>query len=95
MVRFQLFEKPVDSMIRFSPYNEVTGEGNGFSFTDFNAHDMLYTIRRAINFYQDQEIWRKLMTSAMEMKYSWAESAFKYNQLYSGLVSRSDVYVLK
>jgi starch synthase len=77
------------------PYNEVTGEGNGFSFTDFNAHDMLYTIRRAINFYQDQEMWGKLMSSAMEMKYSWAESAFKYNQLYSGLVSRSDVYVLK
>ena len=35
------------------------------------------------------------MTSAMGMKYSWAESAFKYNQLYSGLVSRSDVYVFK
>ena len=39
-------------MIRFNPYNEVTGEGNGFSFTDFNAHDMLYTIRRAIKFLQ-------------------------------------------
>ena len=77
------------------PYNEFTGEGNGFSFTNFNAHDMLYTIRRAIYFYQDQEIWDQLMTSAMEMKYSWAQSAFKYNQLYSGLVSRSDVYVLK
>lgn len=77
------------------PYNEFSGEGNGFSFTKFNAHDMLYTIRRAIYFYQDQEIWDQLITSAMEMKYSWAQSAFKYNQLYSGLVSRSDVYVLK
>lgn len=77
------------------PYNEFSGEGNGFSFTKFNAHDMLYTIRRAIYFYQDQEIWDQLLTSAMEMKYSWAQSAFKYNQLYSGLVSRSDVYVLK
>ena len=77
------------------PYNEFSGEGNGFSFTKFNAHDMLYTIRRAIYFYQDQEIWDRLITSAMEMKYSWAQSAFKYNQLYSGLVSRSAVYVLK
>ena len=77
------------------PYNEFSGEGNGFSFTKFNAHDMLYTIRRAIYFYQDQEVWDQLITSAMEMKYSWAQSAFKYNQLYSGLVSRSDVYVLK
>lgn len=77
------------------PYNEFSGEGNGFSFTKFNAHDMLYTIRRSIYFYQDQEIWDQLITSAMEMKYSWAQSAFKYNQLYSGLVSRSDVYVLK
>lgn len=77
------------------PYNEFSGEGNGFSFTKFNAHDMLYTIRRAIYFYQDQEIWDQLIISAMEMKYSWAQSAFKYNQLYSGLVSRSDVYVLK
>ena len=77
------------------PYNEFSGEGNGFSFTKFNAHDMLYTIRRAIYFYQDQEIWDQLINSAMEMKYSWAQSAFKYNQLYSGLVSRSDVYVLK
>jgi len=77
------------------PYNEFSGEGNGFSFKKFNAHDMLYTIRRAIYFYQDQEIWDQLITSAMEMKYSWAQSAFKYNQLYSGLVSRSDVYVLK
>lgn len=77
------------------PYNEFSGEGNGFSFTKFNAHDMLYTIRRAIYFYQEQEIWDQLIISAMEMKYSWAQSAFKYNQLYSGLVSRSAVYVLK
>ncbi len=76
-------------------YNEATGEGNGFSFKDFNAHDMLYTIRRAIHFYSDQEIWDQLIATAMEMKYSWAQSAFTYNQLYSGLVSRSDVYVLK
>jgi starch synthase len=76
-------------------YNEATGEGNGFSFKNFNAHDMLYTIRRAIHFYSDQEIWDQLIATAMEMKYSWAKSAFTYNQLYSGLVSRSDVYVLK
>jgi starch synthase len=70
------------------PYNEYTGEGNGFTFTNFNAHDMLYTIQRALRFYEDQEAWEKLVKEGMDRDYSWARSAFKYNQLYANLMVR-------
>lgn len=75
-------------------YNEFTGEGNGFSFTNFNAHDMLYTIRRAIQFYNRKEIWENLVKEAMSRDYSWAQSAFKYNQLYAELMTGSGSHVL-
>jgi starch synthase len=74
-------------------YREDNGEGNGFSFTNFNAHDMLYTIQRALRFYQDDIVWKKLVQRAMGLDYSWAQSAFKYNSLYSELISRSESHV--
>ena len=37
-------------------YNEFTGEGNGFTFTNYNAHDMLHTIRRALHYYHQKDI---------------------------------------
>ncbi|MCQ6274482.1 glycogen synthase GlgA [Bacillus sp. V3B] len=76
-------------------YNEITCEGNGFSFTNFNAHDMLHTFRRAIDVYDDKGVWSQLRKTAMEMEFSWAQSAAKYNQLYVDLVPRSELYVLK
>jgi starch synthase len=75
-------------------FNEFTGEGNGFSFKNFNAHDMLYTIRRALEFYKQKEIWEKLVKEAMSRDYSWAQSAFKYNQLYDELMAGSGSHVL-
>ncbi|MFD0827174.1 glycogen synthase GlgA [Neobacillus sp. M.A.Huq-85] len=74
-------------------WNETTGEGNGFSFSHFNAHDMLYTIQRALHFYRDEAVWPKLVKRAMEMDNSWAQSAFRYNQLYAELISRSETHV--
>jgi starch synthase len=74
-------------------WNEFTGEGNGFSFKHFNAHDMLYTIQRAIHFYHDSEIWPILVKRVMEQDNSWAQSAFRYNQLYAELMSRSETHV--
>ncbi|WP_077214334.1 glycogen synthase GlgA [Bacillus dakarensis] len=75
-------------------YNEITQEGNGFTFTNFNAHDMLYTIQRAIYFYHQKEMWETLVKQTMSLDYSWAQSAFKYNQLYAELISRSESHVL-
>lgn len=75
------------------PYNEFTDEGFGFTFSHFNAHDMLYTIRRALHFYEDKKVWDKLVKKAMELDNSWAQSAFKYNQLYADIISRSVSHV--
>ncbi|WP_374722281.1 glycogen synthase GlgA [Peribacillus tepidiphilus] len=74
-------------------YNEYTHEGNGFSFTNFNAHDMLYTIKRALSFYHNKKVWDEIVKEAMGRDYSWAKSAFKYNRMYAELVSRSGSHV--
>ncbi|MFZ3589299.1 glycogen synthase GlgA [Bacillus sp. DJP31] len=78
-------------------YNEDEKSGNGFSFSHFNADDMLFTIKRALNFYNDQKEWATLASNAMGQDYSWSQSAFIYNQLYSKLSSpvRSEMFVLK
>ncbi len=67
-------------------YDEETGEGNGFSFTNFNAHDMLHTIHRAIEFYHDKPVWEQLVKQAMTEDYSWEQSALAYKELYKSLM---------
>jgi starch synthase len=68
------------------PYNETTGTGNGFSFTNYNAHDMLYTIKRALSFYRDEEFWTNLAVRAMKEDNSWQKSAKMYINLYNHLI---------
>lgn len=63
-------------------FNEYTGEGNGFSFTNYNAHDMLYTLRRAVEYYHNKELWHRLIGRAMEQDNSWNSSAQKYIEMY-------------
>ena len=67
------------------PYNEYTGEGNGFTFRDYNAHDMLYTIGRAVHFYHDPEHWRRIRRNIEGSRYGWAESAAQYMEIYRSL----------
>lgn len=67
-------------------YNEFTDEGNGFSFAQYNAHDMLYTIRRAVDFFSNKDIWHKIVRRAMKENFSWEESAKKYIELYESLM---------
>ncbi|MBM4762668.1 glycogen synthase GlgA [Bacillus sp. B15-48] len=74
-------------------YNGGDSEGNGFTFTNFNAHDMLYTIERALSYYEDTEQWERLVEKVMQMDFSWARSAKIYQQLYTDLVLRSDLHV--
>lgn len=67
-------------------YNEVTGEGNGFSFFNYNAHDMLHTIERAVSFYRNKpEVWHLLQERGMKGDYSWKHSAQEYMRLYRRL----------
>lgn len=68
-------------------YNEATGEGNGFSFTNYNADDMLFTIRRAINYYYNNKYtFNMLVKRAMSIDNSWEKSAKKYIELYSSII---------
>jgi len=76
-------------------FDEETLQGNGFSFTNFNAHDMLYTIRRAISIYHQEKTWESLVKEAMSQDNSWAQSAFKYNQLYAELLAGRGSHVFK
>lgn len=69
-------------------YNEANGAGNGFTFFNYNAHDMLYTLRRALFFYREQkEIWSLLQHRAMTGDYSWSHSAEVYLSLYRDMLS--------
>lgn len=68
-------------------WNETTGEGNGFTFANYNAHDMLYTIRRALDFYRQKEIWTDIVRNCMKQDFSWNKSATEYMELYSRLKS--------
>lgn len=67
------------------PYNEYTGTGNGFSFTHYNPQDMLYTIKRALKFFHDQEVWPELVKAAMSSDFSWHKSALEYAKVYERL----------
>ena len=68
-----------------TPYNEITKEGNGFSFTNFNAHDLLFTIKKALSLYEDKELWESLMIKAMNLKNDWEKSSEEYIALYKSL----------
>ncbi|WP_405152812.1 glycogen synthase GlgA [Paenibacillus sp. FSL K6-0108] len=70
-------------------YNEFSGEGNGFSFTSFNAHDMMNTIRRAEGFYRQPEHWKKIVKNAMSGDYSWNVSAEEYMDIYRRITLES------
>ena len=65
------------------PYNIFADEGNGFSFTNFNADDMLFTIKVAEGIYYDRpDIWEKLVKRNMELDFSWDKAANEYLELY-------------
>ncbi|MDO5017802.1 MAG: glycogen synthase GlgA [Lagierella massiliensis] len=64
------------------PFNKFTMEGTGFSFANINAHELLFTIKKAIEIYQEKEVMKKLRLSAMSQKNDWEQSAKKYLKLY-------------
>lgn len=65
------------------PYNEFTGEGTGFSFTNFNGDEMGDAVYRAARlFWDNRDAWNQLVTQAMSQDFSWTRSADKYLDLY-------------
>ncbi|MCR3757741.1 glycogen synthase GlgA [Clostridium felsineum] len=69
------------------PFNPVTGLGNGFSFSNYNAHDMLHVIRNAEYFYYNEKHnWNNIVKTAMNEDNSWNKSAEIYKNLYMSVL---------
>ncbi len=69
------------------PYNEYESKGTGFSFANYNAHEMLNTIRYAEHVYYDKKReWNKIVDRAMAADFSWKVSAEKYQEMYDWLI---------
>lgn len=66
-------------------FNEFTGEGNGFSFTNYNAHDLLAVLRLSLSIYHDAEQWPVLIENVNESQFSWKDSAHSYVEIYQNL----------
>ena len=68
--------------LRDSVKDSGDGEGNGFVFSSYNAHDMLHAIRRACEGYEDKDGWQILVKRAMDSDNSWGKSANEYIRMY-------------
>ena len=64
------------------PYNEFTGEGTGFSFRNYNAHEMKAVLEYASSVFARRDRWENIVRAAMEKDFSWDRSAEKYMELY-------------
>ena len=65
------------------PFNKESGEGQGYTFYSYNAHDMLDALWRAIgDYFYDKDNWTKLINNAMTADFSWQRSALEYKALY-------------
>lgn len=73
------------------PYNEYTGEGNGFSFANINAHEFLFVTKYACDIYRHhKDIWDKLVENGMSGDFSWTKSAKEYIGLYSLITGKEN-----
>ena len=68
------------------PFDKHTGRGNGFTFPNFNAHELLFTAKRALGYYEDTILWDQLVKNAMNSDYSWNQSAQAYINLYQSVI---------
>ncbi|MDG5787880.1 glycogen synthase GlgA [Evansella sp. AB-P1] len=65
-----------------TPFNELTGEGNGFSFSNYNAHDLLTVLHYSLRVYHDDTKWGKLLKNVNKSQFSWKQSAREYVNVY-------------
>lgn len=71
-------------------YNEYTKVGNGFSFSDYNAHDLLHVLRYSLQIYHDDDQWDNLVANINKSQFSWDESASAYTDLYESLAPKKN-----
>ena len=70
------------------PFNKYTKQGNGLTFKNLNAHELLFTIKRALGYYADSVVWESLVRNAMESDYGWSRSAKAYADLYQRVLKK-------
>lgn len=68
------------------PFNKYSRQGNGLTFPNFNAHELLFTMKRALGYYEDDSVWDQLVHNAMTSDYSWNQSADAYISLYESVL---------
>ena len=69
-------------------YDKYAKSGNGFVFSNYNAHEMMYSLKRALSTYGSFEVWMQIEHNAMNSDYSWKESAREYKELYEQLMNK-------
>ncbi len=71
------------------PWNQYTGEGTGFTFTNIDKGDMLWVLRQAVDLYHsDPKAWKQLQKNAMTADFSWARSAKDYEEVYGWVTGK-------
>jgi len=64
------------------PFDPAAGTGNGFTFIDAEAEDLLRTLHQAITLFRERAIWSRLMANGMAADFSWERPAREYERLY-------------
>jgi starch synthase len=77
-----------DTVVDTNPLSLADGTANGFVFVEANSQALLHTIDRALSFWPDQAIWRKLMATGMAADWSWQHSAREYVALYGEITRK-------
>ena len=69
-------------------YNQYTNEGNGFSFSNFNAHELLFTVKNALDLYNNnRDVFNVLVHNAAKTNFTWKKSALEYIDIYKRVMS--------
>jgi starch synthase len=75
------------------PYNKFTGEGTGFSFANYNAHELLFSVREAMDIRRnDRVVWRRIQKNACDADFSWRNSADRYADLYDEVCRKPKLF---
>ena len=69
-------------------YDKYTQTGNGFVFSDYNAHEMMYALKKALGSYGNYAEWNQIVHNAMAADFSWTNSAKEYKKLYEQLANK-------
>ncbi|WP_426350669.1 glycogen synthase [Alloiococcus sp. CFN-8] len=70
-------------------YNPYRNTGNGFVFTEYNSQELFHEIKRALRYYKDRELWKKIISKNMQLNHTWEASAKEYINLYKILLKKS------